>query len=135
MRSVPVFNRVWDTPNNGYAEKFKHSIEPFLSFRRTSAFDDFDRIITLDSIDGIVGGTTTYTYGVNNRIYAKRRIGEISQAQQIVSVELSAVLLHQTARVPLRPQLLDELHAALRDAADQFLSNPPEHRASRRRLQ
>ena len=21
----PVFNRIWDTPNNGYAEKFKHT--------------------------------------------------------------------------------------------------------------
>jgi LPS-assembly protein len=85
----PTFNRVWDTPQNGYAEKFKHTIEPFVSFRRTSAFNDFDRIITLDSVDGIVGGTTTFTYGINNRIYAKRRIGEISQAQQILSVELS----------------------------------------------
>ena len=27
----PVFNRVWDTPDNGYAEKFKHSIEPYVT--------------------------------------------------------------------------------------------------------
>ena len=24
----PVFNRIWNTPNNGYAQKFKHVIEP-----------------------------------------------------------------------------------------------------------
>ncbi len=32
--SGPVMNRVWDTPDNGYAEKFKHTIEPFLGFQR-----------------------------------------------------------------------------------------------------
>src|SRR5262249_4465863 len=53
----PVFNRVWDTPDNGYAEKFKHTIEPFVTVQRTSSVDNFTRIIQFDGIDSYVGGT------------------------------------------------------------------------------
>jgi len=84
----PVFNRVWNTPDSGYAERFKHSIEPFVSIQRTTAIDDYERIIKTDSTDSVVGNSTNYSYGLNNRVYAKRRIGTISQAQEILAVEL-----------------------------------------------
>jgi LPS-assembly protein len=87
----PVVSRIWNTPDNGYAEKFKHTIEPVLGITRTSAVDNFDRIVLLDGTDGIVGGTTYVNYGLNNRIYAKRptTAGGFSSAREIASVELS----------------------------------------------
>ncbi len=84
----PVFTRIWNTPDNGYAERFKHSIEPFFNVQRTSSIDGFERIVQTDGVDGIVGDATSLTYGLNNRLYAKRRIGQTTQAQEIVSVEL-----------------------------------------------
>jgi LPS-assembly protein len=86
----PVFNRVWDTPDNGYAVKFKHTIEPVLTIQRTSAVDNFQQIIVSDGIDSFVGGTT-YNYGLNNRFYAKRQgtPGQPAQAREIVDVELT----------------------------------------------
>jgi LPS-assembly protein len=84
----PVFNRVWNTPDNGYAERFKHTIEPFMSIQRTTAIDNYERIIKTDSTDTIVGNSTNYTYGISNRVYAKRRIGAASMAQEILSVDL-----------------------------------------------
>jgi LPS-assembly protein len=87
--SGPILTRVWNTPDNAYAERFKHSIEPFAQLQRTSSIDNFSRIVQVDGVDTIVGGTTSVAYGVNNRIYAKRRIGAISQAQEIVSVEIT----------------------------------------------
>ena len=54
----PVFARVWNTPGSGYAEKFKHSVEPFLSVDRTTSIDVFDRIIQVDPGDSIVGSAT-----------------------------------------------------------------------------
>ncbi|HEY6213883.1 MAG TPA: putative LPS assembly protein LptD [Vicinamibacterales bacterium] len=85
----PVFNRIWDTPNNGYAEKFKHSVEPYLTIQRTSTIDNFKEI-PLDGADYPVPGTQ-YTYGINNRFYAKRRLtpGQPGQAREIFDVELS----------------------------------------------
>jgi hypothetical protein len=86
----PVFNRIWNTPDNGYAERFKHTVEPFVNVQRTSAIDDFKRIVQIDGADTVVGNSTNYTYGLNNRFYAKRKsvTGRPSQAQEILSVEL-----------------------------------------------
>jgi LPS-assembly protein len=86
----PLFNRVWDTPTNGYAEKFKHSVEPFLNIQKTSSVDNVNQIVQMDGIDQYTGGTQ-YTYGINNRFYAKRKLtpGAPAQAREIVSVELS----------------------------------------------
>ncbi len=68
----PVFNRIWNTPGKGYAEKFKHVIEPTLTIQRTTSIDNFDRIVLLEGTDYIVGETTKYTYAVTNHLYAKK---------------------------------------------------------------
>jgi LPS-assembly protein len=87
----PVITRVWDTPENGYAEKFKHSVEPYLNIQRTSPIDNANRIVTLDGTDYIVGNTTQLGYGVRNRFYAKQRqlAGRPGVPREILNVELS----------------------------------------------
>ena len=86
----PSFVKVWDTPNSGYAERLKHVIEPYVSLRRVSAIDEFDRIVRLESVDSVVGGVTQVRYGLNNRIYAKQSEGEgPGVAREILSVGLS----------------------------------------------
>lgn len=85
----PVFVRVWDTPGNRYAERFKHTIEPFLNVARTSSIDNYARILKTDGVDSEVGSTTRYNYGVNNRFYAKRQAGLTSRAREIVNVSLN----------------------------------------------
>jgi len=86
----PLFNRVWDTPNSGYAEKFKHSIEPVFTVQRVSSVDNFERILKFDGIDQYVGGTNL-TYGINNRFYAKRKLapGAPAVAREMVAVEVA----------------------------------------------
>jgi lipopolysaccharide assembly outer membrane protein LptD (OstA) len=84
----PILTRIF-TPDSGYAEKVKHSIEPSFAVDYTTAVPDFDRIIQWETIDGIVGGTTRLTYGVTNRLYAKRkREGQVQPAREIVNVSL-----------------------------------------------
>jgi hypothetical protein len=84
-----VLNRVWNTPGNGYAERFKHTVEPFLNVQRTSSIDNFSKIVQIDGTDSVVGNATSYTYGVRNRFYARRRSGNNSRAVEIASVELT----------------------------------------------
>jgi LPS-assembly protein len=86
----PVFNRVWDTPDNGYAERFKHSIEPVFTLERISSIDELlqARIVRNESGDYFVGGMTTFLYGLNNRFYAKRRTGQTGAALDILTVSL-----------------------------------------------
>jgi len=80
----PVFNRIWTTSGNGYAEKFKHVIEPTLTIQRTTSIDNFDRIVQIEGTDYIVGETTKYTYGVTNRLYAKK-----GTSREILGVSLT----------------------------------------------
>jgi LPS-assembly protein len=86
----PVFNRVWDTPDNGYAEKFKHTVEPFLNVMYTSGTNDIGQIIQFDGIDSAVAGTQL-TYGLNNRFFAKRSQapGAPAQSSEIIDVSLT----------------------------------------------
>jgi LPS-assembly protein len=71
----PVFSRVWVTPNNGYADRFKHVIEPTFGVSRITAIDNFDQIPKIDGSDYQIGGTTRVAYGLVNRFLAKRREG------------------------------------------------------------
>jgi len=84
----PVFNRVWDTPDSGYAEKFKHSIEPFATVARTQSFATDQGVIAIDSTDTVFTDTSLQ-YGVRNHLYAKRRVGATSQAREIASASIS----------------------------------------------
>lgn len=80
----PVFNRIWNRPGSGYAEKFKHVIEPTLVIQRITAVDQFDRIVPLDGLDYVVGDLTRLTYSLSNRLYAKKE-----SSREIVSVGIS----------------------------------------------
>ena len=86
----PSFIKVWDTPDSGYAERMKHLIEPWVILQRTTAVDDFDRIVQLEATDAIPGNVTQIRYGVNNRLYARRAEGgQESVAREILSVIVS----------------------------------------------
>ena len=83
----PVFVKVWDTPNSGYSERMKHVIEPWYNLGRTTAIDNFDQIVQLEGTDSIVGQVTQFSYGLNNRLYARRSEGDgPSVAQEVLTV-------------------------------------------------
>jgi len=80
----PVFNRIFDTPNMAYAKKFKHVVEPTFMIERVTAIDVFNRIVQIDGNDRIPGGVTRLSYGLNNRLYAKRET-----SREIVGVSVT----------------------------------------------
>ncbi len=85
----PTVARVFQTPDNGYAERFKHLIEPFMSFQWLSPFDRRREVVQIDGVDTLVGGTIQVTYGLTNRLLARRRTGETtSVVRDILSVGL-----------------------------------------------
>ena len=84
----PTFVKISDTPKSGYSERMKHVIEPWVSFRRVSAIDNFNSIVRLEGIDSIVGGITQIRYGLNNRLYARGgSLGDV--AREILTVALT----------------------------------------------
>jgi LPS-assembly protein len=98
----PVFNRIWSFERSRYAEKLKHSIQPFFNIQRISGIEVFDRIVRLDSIDTVVGSTTRVGYGVSNRFYRKPRGGR--------STEILNVTLGQTYYTDARAAQYDRYY-------------------------
>jgi LPS-assembly protein len=80
----PVFTRIFNTPNDTYAQKWKHVIEPTFTIQRTTNFDDYNKIVKLEGSDYTQGGVTSMTYGVNSRLYAKKQT-----SREILTVSLS----------------------------------------------
>ena len=88
----PVFGRVFDTPGLGYAQRWKHVVEPSVSFARTTNIDKDLResIVTgFDSTDNIVGAVTRVNYRLTNRLYAKRGEGPAAIAREVASLTVS----------------------------------------------
>jgi hypothetical protein len=61
----PVLARVFPTKG------LKHVIEPRFTISRTSSFADFDRVVKIDGVDHLVGGTTTINYALINRLLVR----------------------------------------------------------------
>ena len=73
----PTFSKIFQTPDSGYAERYKHVIEPRFDFNWTSPFTRVNDVwqLGLDSTDSVYGGTGSLTYGLSSRLLAKRRMG------------------------------------------------------------
>ncbi|MFB3853358.1 MAG: LPS-assembly protein LptD [Vicinamibacterales bacterium] len=99
----PVVQRVFNTPGNGYAERFKHTVEPFFNVRRQTLIDRFDDIVKLEGGDYTVGGTTQLSYGLTTRLLA-RRAGQSSAAG---ALEVVSVGISQTYYTNARASLYD----------------------------
>jgi hypothetical protein len=68
----PIFSKVY-TPNNGFADRLKHVIEPNFSIQRITDFDNLSRVVTkASSYDYVIGGVTRMNYGLTNRILVRK---------------------------------------------------------------
>jgi LPS-assembly protein len=82
----PVLTRIFSRPGSGYAEKLKHSVEPFMTIQRVSAIDHFDSFVQLDGTDTVVGNVTRLNYGVANRFF--RKPGGGGRSREILTATL-----------------------------------------------
>jgi LPS-assembly protein len=65
----PVFTRIF---NRADGRKLKHVIEPTFTIQHVTETQNFTRIVKIDGTD-FPQGTTRFTYGLNNRWYAKKQ--------------------------------------------------------------
>jgi hypothetical protein len=69
----PVFTRVF-TPNNAFADRMKHVVEPAFSVQRITTIDNLKQIPTTASYEYVVGGVTRITYGLTNRVLVRKAV-------------------------------------------------------------
>ena len=100
----PVFSKIWDTPESGYAERMKHLIEPTYAFEYVPAIHNANQVLTLsDASDQIYGDTARFTYGINNRILYRTRTADGTGS----TVQMLTVGVQQTYYLTPRSSLND----------------------------
>lgn len=67
---LPTLERIYQTKNS----KWKHTIEPTLSYRYVSGINDFGRFVRFDEDDTLTD-TNEIEYGVTNRLYRRTADG------------------------------------------------------------
>jgi LPS-assembly protein len=83
----PSFSKIFDSPGGRFS-KFKHVIEPRLSYAYAEAFDDQDRVARFDEIDGTASANAGRAALVN-RVLAKPSDATEGGAFEIFSFELA----------------------------------------------
>lgn len=99
----PTLVRIWDAPNSKYAQRFRHSVEPFMQVLYRTSIDNYDVIPKLESTDYIVGNATSYVYGMNTRFYAKRTV----DGPRAIPREVISATIRQTYNSDARSILSD----------------------------
>ena len=99
----PTLVRIWDAPKASYAQRFRHSIEPFLNVTYRTSIDNVDSIPKLEGSDSIVGNATSYSYGMNTRFYAKRTV----DGPRAIPREVISATIRQTYYTDARSVLSD----------------------------
>src|SRR5215210_7173586 len=61
--------------------KFRHTIEPYLTYRLLSGVDNFNRIIRFNYTDTITD-TNEIEYGITNRIFTRRYAEAVTEEAQ-----------------------------------------------------
>jgi LPS-assembly protein len=68
------------------AFRFRHTIEPYLTYRYITGVDNFNKIIRFDYIDTVTD-TNEIEYGLTNRIYTRRYNEAVSEEAQKLQSE------------------------------------------------
>ncbi len=90
----PVLSRVFN-PQNAFADRLKHVIEPSFSVQRRTEIANQDRIPTrAGGYDIVVGGVTQMNYGFTNRLLVRKDVE--GQPQSGAPRELLSVQMRQT---------------------------------------
>jgi LPS-assembly protein len=68
----PKVVKIYDTPKNRFSPRYKHTIEPNLSYGFLEDYDELDDILVYDEVDRFQGQGAGVNYGIRSRLFAKR---------------------------------------------------------------
>ncbi|MDD5543850.1 MAG: LPS assembly protein LptD [Acidobacteriia bacterium] len=82
-----ALEHIYEHKGGWFGDRFKHVIEPEVSYRIVRGATDIDQIIRFDENDVLVN-TQEIEYGITNRIFARRDSGS-GQAREILSWKIA----------------------------------------------
>jgi LPS-assembly protein len=117
----PSFSKIFESPGGRFS-KFKHVIEPRWSYDYIGQFDDQNRVIRFDQIDGL-SSTQLGTFALVNRVLAKPTDENEGGAFEIFSFQLSQSYSFDSAQ-PLQRSRDGKLTSAEGPIVAQLRFNP-----------
>jgi hypothetical protein len=78
----PKIYKIFERPDSEYSKRYKHSIEPTVTYAYQEGYDRSDEIITYDEVDRFGAAGNSISYGIRSRLFAQRprSAGEVSTA-------------------------------------------------------
>jgi LPS-assembly protein len=109
----PTFAKIFNTPGNFYAIRYKHVIEPQIVWSYRTRVDQFDSIPKFDGND-YIPGTNQVAFSLVNRVLAKRVVNgkEQSTPAQMLTWTLSQRYFFQTNASLYDPQFSTPYYTA-----------------------
>jgi len=108
----PVLEKVFD--REIFGRRYKHVIEPILTYRYTTGIDNFQNIIRFDGMD-ILTDTSEFEYDIIQRIYGRRRSTSHEPGCEVPTPTPSERSQKRPAYIPgvsaVRPKCEDESKA------------------------
>ncbi len=80
----PIFYRIFNTPSLSYSPKFKHIIEPVITFTYSPRVSSYENVISYDRYD-YFPQANFFSFALNNRIMAKKKVGDERTPVEIFS--------------------------------------------------
>jgi hypothetical protein len=68
----PVLTKIWDTPQSTFSARMKHVIEPAFAAEYVADVTNQARVPIVESTGFAVGGAMKLTYGITNRLLARK---------------------------------------------------------------
>ena len=68
----PKLFRIIEKPGGKFSKRYKHTIEPRVTYAHQETFDRSAEILVYDEVDRLIGALDQVSYGVRSRLFAQR---------------------------------------------------------------
>jgi LPS-assembly protein len=68
----PKLFRIFEKPGGKFSKRYKHTIEPRVTYAYQQTFDRSAEILVYDEVDRLIGSADQVSYGLRSRLFAQR---------------------------------------------------------------
>lgn len=116
----PKFYRIFERESGETTKRFKHAIEPRLSYGYQEANDETDRILLYDEVDRFSGAGAQASYGITQRLFAQR-----PRAESAAPLGTGQTIVMPDGRVSVVPEEATPAAGSTTELSTSDAASPP----------
>lgn len=103
----PKLFRIVERPGGKFSKRYKHTIEPRVSYAHQQTFDRSSEILVYDEVDRLIGSVDQMTYGLRSRLFAQRPRSRppapVDDGERILVPDVSGGPVREASEAPSSP--------------------------------